>query len=89
MKRRHLHLLTAILGVAAVWFFMYYKAGDSLASCILLTLLILRQESMNLAQLYIGDIFRELENMFNLHGKQIDLIRKMIGLNDTGQQDQN
>jgi hypothetical protein len=86
MKRRHYSLITAIIGVIAVWFFMWHKAGDSIASCTIITVLIIRQEAMNLAQKYIGDVFRELENMFNLHGKQIDLIRKMTGLDDTYKQ---
>ncbi len=83
MKNKYYSLITALIGIIAVWFFMYYKAGDSLTSCILITLLIIRIESMNLAMLYVGGTISCLETMFNLHDKQLGVVKKILGLDDS------
>lgn len=65
MKAKHYTLLSTTILLGSIWYFMYFKANESLATCIILSVLAIRLEAVALAQTYIGQLFAVLENTVN------------------------
>lgn len=80
------HLITIMIGLFAIWYWAFYVEGEKKSTCLILSFLVIFGQLTSMAQTFIGVMFGTMEQMFNGHTEQLDIIRRALGFPNSKQQ---